>query len=52
MSHSSKETYVRLLKKTLEQITQTPKSDPETFRKLKKKAEKYLVLAGGTLQKS
>lgn len=42
---------MRLLKNTLDQITRTPKDQPEVFAKLKKKAEKYLVLAGGTLKK-
>jgi hypothetical protein len=38
---STKKTYLRLIKKTLEEISETPKSNPRRFEILKKKLAKY-----------
>lgn len=40
---NKKSTYLRLLREAMTEIALTPKSNPERFKLLKKKANKYLL---------
>lgn len=42
MNRNRKKTYARLIKKTLNEISKTPKDNPARFELLKERANKYL----------
>jgi len=49
---TDEQTYLKLVARTLEQIKMTPKDQPEAFKRLKRKAEKYLAKAKALHEKA